>query len=375
MNPCENENISVNIDENLRIANILGALDSFLPRGTRADEFAIEPCSQGNINDTYFAERGGERRLVLQRVNENVFPNPEAVILNAAAVAEYMEKTGRTGRTLSYLKNDAGKYYTLDGNGGYWRAYRYIPRSYCVMKPTDKLNFKRCGQAFGAFLNALEGFDISSLRETKRFHDTAHRYRHFEESAADDRARRADEVRDEIEFYRSRKSIAEIYSVGGELPPVRVIHGDTKISNVLFDLETGEPLAVIDLDTVTAGYAADDFGDCARSGANTADEDCPDCDMAGFDLDMFSGFAEGFLSECGDTLTTREKEVLPYGPLRVSYELGMRFLTDYLDGDIYFKTNRPRQNLDRARVQIKLLSDMERKLDSIKDITASALSR
>ncbi len=348
-------------------------LGSFLPEARRSGDFFIEPSPGGNINDTYFAGSGGERVLVLQRINGNVFPDPAAVILNAAAVAEYLEKTGESHRTISYLKNDEGEYYTVDSGGGFWRAYRYIPHSCCFKKPSGARNFRLVGEAFGGFLNALSGFDAALLRDTGRFHDTATRYRHFEASVKEDREGRAHEVQREIDFCVSRKKTAGVYSEGGELPRMRVIHGDTKISNVLFDTETGLPRAVIDLDTVSPGYAADDFGDCARSGANTAVEDSPEPETAEFDLAMFRGFAEGFLSECGQTLTDMEIEVFPYGPLRVSYELGMRFLTDYLDGDVYFKTNRPRQNLDRARVQFNLLSDMERKIDSVKRIIASAL--
>lgn len=182
--------------------------------------------------------------LVLQRINGNVFPDPAAVILNAAAVAEYLEKTGESHRTISYLKNDEGEYYTVDSGGGFWRAYRYIPHSCCFKKPSGARNFRLVGEAFGGFLNALSGFDAALLRDTGRFHDTATRYRHFEASVKEDREGRAHEVQREIDFCVSRKKTAGVYSEGGELPRMRVIHGDTKISNVLFDTETGLPRAL-----------------------------------------------------------------------------------------------------------------------------------
>jgi Ser/Thr protein kinase RdoA (MazF antagonist) len=231
--------------------------------------------------------------------------------------------------------------------------------------------------AFGMFQNQLADFPAATLTETiPHFHDTPDRFRIFREAIAADRAGRLESVRDEVNRFLAHESEAGMLHAllnKGEIP-LRVTHNDTKLTNVMLDEDTRQPLCVIDLDTVMPGLAAHDYGDAIRFGASTAAEDETDLCKVEMSLEMYEAFTEGFLSACGDRLTRKEIESLPMGAKLMTLECGVRFLTDYLNGDTYFAINRPNQNLDRARTQLKLVEDMESKWDAMHAVIARHLA-
>jgi Ser/Thr protein kinase RdoA (MazF antagonist) len=258
----------------------------------------------------------------------------------------------------------------VDGEGEYWRVYDYIEDSLCLQTPETAEDFYQSAVAFGSFQRMLQDFPAQTLCETiPNFHNTPDRYRIFHETLAADRLKRAASVRREIDFVLAHEAeggcLLEMLA-RGELP-LRVTHNDTKLNNVMLDRETRRALCVIDLDTVMPGLVAYDFGDSIRFGAATAAEDERDLDRVGLNLALYRRFAEGFIPACGG-LTAREIETLPLGAKLMTLECGLRFLTDYLDGDRYFSVARPDHNLDRARTQFKLVEETERRWDEIQAI-------
>ena len=249
--------------------------------------------------------------------------------------------------------------------------YDYILDSVCPEKAESPEDLRQSGVAFGMFQNQLADFPAATLNETiPHFHDTPDRFRIFHEAIHEDAACRLESVRELVNRYLAHEAEADaLHSLlrKGELP-LRVTHNDTKLTNVMLDEATRKPLCVIDLDTVMPGLAAHDYGDAIRFGASTAAEDEPDLSKVEMSLEYFEAFTEGFLRSCGDRLTEKEIDTLPLGAKLMTLECGVRFLTDYLNGDVYFATHRPDQNLDRARTQLKLVEDMEKKWDAMQAI-------
>ena len=336
--------------------------------GTPAE---CEAIKAGHINRTYrvrFAlPEGGTRDYVLQRINTFAFKKPREVMHNVGLVTEHlcaaMEKQGRdpANRVLKLVPvKGSGTLY--EDESGSWRAYDFITHARTVDRVDSPAQFREIGRAFGEFQSMLADFPIDQLFDTiPDFHHTVKRQAAFERSVAADVKGRAGEVAREIGALRARK--AEMGAIvrmieAGELP-LRVTHNDTKINNVMLDETTGEALCVIDLDTVMAGSVLYDFGDAIRYGASTAKEDERDLSRVRLDMDLFAAYAEGFISETARGLTLKELTELPLGALVMTYENGLRFLTDYLDGDVYFHIENPDDNLARARCQLALLEDME----------------
>lgn len=345
----------------------------------------------GHINDTFLLrisqEGAEEKRVILQRMNHEIFRHPEELMENILQVTSYLrEKIISAGgdpdrETLNvYLTNDKnsknGKQaYYKDSQGSYWRAYHFIERatSYnAVKRPED---FYESAVAFGHFQKMLADFPAASLHETiEGFHDTSARYERFLKVVEEDRLGRAKNAEAEIRFVKNRKEIAEVLGrlqAEGKLP-LRVTHNDTKLNNIMMDDETGKGLCVIDLDTVMPGLAVNDFGDSIRFGASTGAEDEQDLSKISCDMSLFALYTKGFLEGCGGSLTKEEIKALPLGALVMTFECGMRFLTDYLEGDVYFKIHREGHNLDRCRTQFKLVQDMEEKWDEMQKIVAQA---
>ena len=243
-----------------------------------------------------------------------------------------------------------------------WRVYPFIERAVTLQTCENQEQFEASAGAFGHFQKLLADFPAETLQETiPNFHNTKSRYRDFEAAVAGDVCGRAAGVQEEIAFVRARKDFASVLmdmQERGELP-LRVTHNDTKLNNVLFDGETMRSLAVVDLDTVMPGLSVNDFGDSIRFGATYAAEDETDLEKVQFELSLFECYTRGFLGECGALLTENEKKMLPVGAIMMTFECGMRFLTDYLNGDTYFKIHRENHNLDRCRTQFKLVRDME----------------
>ena len=238
----------------------------------------------------------------------------------------------------------------------------------CLQKVENERDFYTAAETFGNFQNQLAGYPAATLHETiARFHDTPNRYANFEKALAADVMGRAKDVGPEIAFIRAREADCRVLvdQLAAGVLPLRVTHNDTKLNNVLIDQETGKGICVIDLDTVMPGLSAYDFGDSIRFGANDCAEDEPDQSKVHFSLHLYKVFAEGYLAAAGSAMTEAERRSLPWGAKLMTLECGIRFLTDYLEGDHYFKISRPDQNLDRARTQFTLVQGMERKFDAM----------
>ncbi len=335
----------------------------------------------GNINSTYrikYIRDGEEKNYILQKINKSVFVNPEKVMDNIVRVTDYVrEKIKQKGLSTKRFvlrafpcKND-GRPFVVDSEGEYWRCYRFISNSETYDSSENLLVIERVGQAFGRFQNCVDGFDARSLHLTiPNFHNTILRYQAFEQAIFQDAFNRVRLVKEEIQALFEMKEQACILQseLNEGTIPFRVTHNDTKCNNVSFDKATHEALAVLDLDTVMPGAVAYDFGDAVRFIANTLVEDNPDVDNVKLDLNKYQAFTKGFVSELKDKLTDEEKRTLNLGVLAMTVELAVRFLTDYISGDKYFKTRHPGHNVDRARNQIALAKDILAKREQMEEI-------
>lgn len=343
----------------------------------------VKPFGEGHINETYAVymptEHGDEFAYILQRVNNNVFKDPAGVMENIFGVTEYLrnvvrEEGGDPDReTLSCIKTKNGCTYFEDSEGQPWRSYHYISNSVCYQLVEDAEQFYQSGASFGHFLKQLGNYPAASLKETiPDFHNTVKRFENFQIALKRDIKNRAVTCKQEIQFVLNRKEDCQVLveqQEDGRLP-IRVTHNDTKLNNILFDADTGKGLCIIDLDTIMPGLAANDFGDSIRFGAATAEEDEKDLDKMHFDISLYELYTKGYLEETRDVLTPEEAESLAWGARLMTLECGMRFLTDYLQGDTYFKTAYPEHNLVRARTQFRLVDEMEQQFDKMKEIAA-----
>lgn len=346
-----------------------------------------EELHSGNINNTYHliygTRDGAQHHYTLQQINSYAFRDPAAVMRNIEMISTHMrsalEEKGVNPdrRMLEIIPTRKGETMLATGNGGFWRAYKYIENATAYNQVTKPEHFFETGRAFGEFQRLLMDFPAEKLNETiPNFHNTQRRFYTFVASIAEDKVGRVKELEDEIEFFfERRKMMSEIVRKleAGDLP-IRVTHNDTKINNVMIDNETDKAICVIDLDTVMPGSALYDYGDAIRSGANTAAEDEPDTDKIALDLNLFEQFTRGFLSEVHDILTDEEIRLMPLSIKVITCELAMRFLTDYIDGDLYFKVHSPDHNLIRARAQMKLLTDIEDKYDELNEMVQKIVS-
>ena len=342
----------------------------------------------GHINDTFrltFAVGNmGDLDVILQRMNADAFPHPEQLMENIAGVTGFLKKKiiARGGdperETLNIIPTVDNKPYYRDTNGDYWRSYRFITGASSFDQVETPQQFYESAVAFGSFQRLLADYPAETLHETiPGFHDTRARFAAFEKAVREDVVGRAAEVQKEIAFFLERKETA-CYFAGrldrGELP-IRVTHNDTKINNVLFDEATRKALVVIDLDTVMPGLVGHDFGDAIRFAANFVEEDSPEADKAGVNLNIYWAFAEGFLKETAATLTPREVETLGLSCFALACELATRFLDDYIVGDKYFKIKNAEHNLVRTRCQIALAKDMLLKMDAMNAIVMDCYNR
>ena len=330
------------------------------------------PYGNGHINRTYLLVDSTARQYILQKINQNVFRDPESLMRNIAAVTAHLRKTVVSFReVLSLIPTLDGGEWLVDPDGEYWRMYQFISDSICFEKADRPEDFRESGAAFGRFQRQLADFPAQELVETiPGFHDTPMRYSALRAAIEADICGRKREVLREIEFALDREGWATTLTslqTSGDLP-LRVTHNDTKLNNVLFDRDTRKALCVIDLDTVMPGLSVNDFGDSIRYGASSAAEDERDISKVRFLLPLFEAYAEGFLSACGESLTKCEVDHLPEGAKIMTLECGVRFLTDYLSGDTYFATHREGHNLDRCRTQFKLVADMESCWDEMSGI-------
>ena len=333
---------------------------------------SIEPVGNGYINDTYRVITGGGEYL-LQRINKFVFKDPERLMDNIVRVTGHIREIAKNSgedadrATLTVLLTDDGRACYQSSDGEFYRVYKFINNA-CVRESVGSLeDMYTYAHAFGRFIDRLSGFRAEELFETiPDFHNTKKRYEALESSFENDIYGRAFLCAPEMEFARSMRGLASVLSEGGL--PLRVTHNDTKLSNILFDTKSKNAVAVIDLDTVMAGYSVYDFGDIIRCAAASVGEESVEFSRVELDLELYRAAALGFVHGCTG-LSRAEIEMMPYAAMTMTYECGIRFLCDYLCGDVYFKTQRAGHNLDRAKNQFALLSDMEKKLGEMKSIT------
>jgi hypothetical protein len=343
-------------------------------------EFAIagdfvegKEIDSGHINSTYIAtyrrDDGQLRRYILQRINEHVFKDPMAVIKNVECVTLHINwkvlrvKRDLGGQTINMYPARGGRFFAVGPGGGIWRCYNFIEgcKTYDVVENTRQAY--QAARAFGSFQDLVSDIDAEDVVETiPDFHNTPKRFERFLEVVQSDPKGRLKEVEKEVQFVKEREGLCNhLVSLleAGELPP-RITHNDTKLNNVMIDEETDEAVCVIDLDTVMPGLSAYDFGDLVRTATSPAAEDETDLSKVDMRMSMFEALAEGYLDGC-DCLTSAEIDNLVTGGKVITLETAIRFLTDYLEGDVYFKTEREGHNLDRARTQIALVARIEEK--------------
>lgn len=338
------------------------------------------PYGSGHINDTYrltYKIDGADTRYILQRMNKGIFTKPVELMENIVNVTEWLKKKiveqgGDPKReTLNVICAKDGKPYFVDAEGEYWRVYTFIENACSYDAVENENDFYQSAVAFGHFQRMLADYPAETLHETiEGFHDTKARFAVFKKAVADDICGRAADVQKEIQFVLDHEETANVLGqlqAEGKLP-LRVTHNDTKLNNIMLDAETGKAICVIDLDTVMPGLAINDFGDSIRFGASTGAEDEVDLSRIECDMHLFEVYTKGFIEGCAGSLTDMEIEMLPMGAKVMTFECGMRFLTDYLVGDTYFKVHREGHNLDRCRTQFKLVSDMEKKWDTMAEI-------
>lgn len=336
----------------------------------------------GHINDTFLlCTQEGEQsyRYILQRMNTHVFKDPRGLMQNVSGVTAHLRnQTIKAGgdvqrETLTLIKAKDGKDYYVDSLGSWWRMYLFIADAMGYDTAENEEVFYQSAKAFGHFQRLLDQYPVTLLTETiPDFHNTPKRFEAFCRAVEKDVCGRAEGIGREIAFVMDRKgemSIVMDMLNRGEIPR-RVTHNDTKLNNVLLDNWSGEAVCVIDLDTVMPGTAIFDFGDSIRFGANTADEDEKDLNRVSLSLSLYEAYTRGFLEGCAGSLSDAEVRMLPWGAKLMTLECGMRFLTDYLEGDKYFRIHRPEHNLDRARTQFALAADMELKWDEMQRLSS-----
>jgi len=324
-------------------------------------EFSASEINKGHINSTFLIE-AGEAKYILQKINTAVFKNPYAVMENIEKVTAHLKKKGVD--TLDFLKTNDGKIY-FENQSGFFRCYAFLQGK--DLEAPTKENMKKCGVAFGAFQKALSDFDASELTEViPNFHNTKQRYLNLQKALNEDKFGRKKDCEKLLADIEVMKHMA--FHIGKKTLPLRVTHNDTKTNNVL-ELANGN-FAVIDLDTVMPGLSAYDFGDAIRFGANTAQENEEDLSKVNFSLPVFESFARGYLSQIGK-IYKNEKNSLTYGAITMTFECGIRFLTDYLEGDVYFRISKPDENLIRARNQLHLCHCMIDQFESMMRVVDS----
>lgn len=361
-----------------KINNVEELLNAFQFKGELAE---IKQLDDGHINDTYyfeFVEENGHRcKYLVQVLNTFVFKDPDSLMKNVVGVTNYLHdmiiKNGGDPERESlyvYLTKDNKPYY-IDSNGKCWRCYNFIYNAHTVQMVDCPETFYKAAKAFGKFQQMLADYPGETLAETiPNFHNTVSRFADFKKAVEDNISGRANQAEGEISFVLAREKDCSVLLDllnAGKLP-LRVTHNDTKLNNVMLDNETGEGICVVDLDTVMPGLSLYDFGDSIRFGANTAAEDEKDLSRVSLSLEYFKAYAMGYLSTAGESLTAEEINQLAFSSKLMTLECGMRFLGDFINGDVYFKTEYPEHNLVRCRTQFKLVEEIEKHLDEMNAI-------
>lgn len=351
--------------------HLLGVAKNFLMDGVLQ---SVETHGNGNVNDTfllYYHSEDCVNRYTLQRINHEVFKNPEGLMENFSRVTRHLQAKFANDQTnsqsLSLISAKDGKSFHKDSGGNYWRVTKFIDGGRSFEVPEDLNQAYHAAKSFGEFQFQLLDLPGEPLIETiADFHNTKLRFDHFCSVVKENQMQRVDQVSDLIDFALSRENLAKIIS--GDDFPTRTVHNDTKLNNVLLHKTSGEGMCVVDLDTVMPGCVLHDFGDLVRTAASSGLEDEQDLDKVYFLPSTFEAITKGYLDTAGDMLNANELEHLAVAPLVITYELGLRFLEDFLKGDQYFKIKHPEHNIDRVRAQFKLLTSMEENLQEMKKI-------
>lgn len=338
----------------------------------RGDFLSAEPYGSGHINDTYaarYSQAGRTVRYIHQRINHSIFKDPESLMDNITRVTRHLRDKlidagapDITRRVLGLVPTIDGQSYHRDESGNYWRTYFFVENARTYDQIETAKQAYEAARAFGRFQRDLRDLPGERLAETiTGFHNTRARFDALVAAAETDSLNRARNVREEIDFALRREAMADVLLElhrDGAIPEI-ITHSDTKLNNVMIDDATSEGICVIDLDTVMPGLSLYDFGDMVRTAACPAPED--ECDLSKVEarMDMFKTITQGYLSSAGDMLTRAEIEHLPFSARLITFEIGIRFLTDYLKGDEYFKIHREGHNIDRCRVQFKMVQSME----------------
>jgi len=324
---------------------------------------SAETFGSGHIHKTYYVKTNSQQDYILQKINHKIFTNVQALQDNIEKVLDYLQKRKdnfHNSLKMILLKN--GKSFYVDAQGNYWRAFVFIPDSITYDKITSSKLAYEGGKAFGSFLNSLRDFPVGTLNETlPNFHDLNFRLKQFEQSVNYNSNDRVKNIKNELEFIRLKApKLKRIPELGKQDQiPLRITHNDTKINNVLFD-KNDKAICVIDLDTIMPGYIHYDFGDAIRTGAASADEDELDIDKMFIDLELFESYSKGFLEQTVESLNQTEIDELYFAPQLLTFIIALRFLTDYLNGDVYFKVDHEKHNLQRWYAQKQLLLSMEK---------------
>jgi len=350
---------------NLDLGQARDTLAAFAIDGELMD---VRPHRRGLIHDSFISswQSGGTTtRYLHQHMNEVVFRDIPALMHNVERVCRHLRERAAAARgTLRHLRlvptRDGVSYAALES--GPWRTYEFVENTESIDHCRGPEQAHEAARAFGEFQAELADLDPAELRETiPDFFDSRHRWRQLERAVERDGAGRVAEVTGELVFAHDREEMVSVVAghlAAGEMP-TRIVHGDTKLNNVLFDRDTGAAVCIVDLDTCMPAYSLYDFGDLVRFTAATSDEDERDLALAGTDRELYRALLDGYLVSAAAFLTPLERQLMPFAARLVTFTIGLRFLTDHLDGDVYFKIERPGHNLDRARVQFEMVRAME----------------
>lgn len=362
----------------MSITNTINVLDIIKQFPDFGKINGYKPITDGHINDTYVVEYllddGAVAKYLLQRINTNVFKKPVELMENVMGVTAHLRnKIIAVGgdpmrETLTVYPAKDGKNYVMSDDGGCWRLYNFVDDTYSINELTNPEDFRNAALTFGNFQKLLADYPIETLHDTiPNFHNTPSRFNDFKTAVENNFSGRKEECLPEIEFVLAREKDCSVITdlLDSDVMPLKVTHNDTKLNNVLFDKKTNKGICVVDLDTVMPGSSLYDFGDSIRFGANTAAEDEKDLSKVSLSLEYFKAYVDGYLETAGDSLTKEEVDLLPFASKLLTFECGMRFLADFLNGDVYFKTEYPEHNLVRARTQFKLVADIEAKMDEM----------
>ena len=338
------------------------------------DIVSIEPYGNGHINSTFLLATD-KKRYIFQKMNTTIFKDSEALMRNICLVTEHLRAKGI--ETLEVIPTKDGKSF-YSGDEGEYRMYAFIENTVAYDKVDDASIFMASGRAFGEFQKDLADFDASLLSEIiANFHNTPVRFENFKRALAADALGRAKDCKEEIDFVLSRADKFTIITdamAKGDVP-LRVTHNDTKLNNILMDSVSGKARAIIDLDTVMPGSMLYDFGDSIRFGASTGAEDEKNLELVNFDISLFEAYAKGYCGAVKDSMTEAEARLMPWGAFMMCIECGMRFLTDYLEGDTYFATKYEGHNLVRCRTQFRLASQIQERIDEMTEIVLRVVNK